>query len=399
MYLLKSLFYYNKKILGGKIMGKERKEQGIHQRGSTYTIVVEGPRNNDGSRNQITKGGFRTKKEARVARIKLLNEINEGKYIVESEETFASFVPYWFKHYEKRVKASTASTRKYTVDKHLVNDNPFSNKPISKITTEDIDALYNLKLEQGLSASTVKRIHQLLNIALTQAVKWKRIKFNPAIDADPPPVNKEEMQIWSFKEIRAFLDKCNNSRYKILFLIAIYTGMRKGEILGLKWSDIDLKKKKIHVQRTLQLIAEEGYIFTTPKTKKSIRQIPIPEFLIEQLLIFQKEQENWKNRLGEEYQDQNLVICTEKGTIQDPRNILRKMKKICEEANVTPIRFHDIRHTHASILISEGVDLVKVSARLGHANAKITMEIYAHLIPNQDDDVADIFHNAMNQSL
>lgn len=182
-------------------------------------------------------------------------------------------------------------------------------------------------------------------------------------------------------------------------MIAIYTGMRKGEILGLKWSDIDLKKKKIHVQRTLQLIAEEGYIFTTPKTKKSIRQIPIPEFLIEQLLIFQKEQENWKNRLGEEYQDQNLVICTEKGTIQDPRNILRKMKKICEEANVTPIRFHDIRHTHASILISEGVDLVKVSARLGHANAKITMEIYAHLIPNQDDDVADIFHNAMNQSL
>ncbi|MDQ7860299.1 tyrosine-type recombinase/integrase [Peribacillus frigoritolerans] len=104
-----------------------------------------------------------------------------------------------------------------------------------------------------------------------------------------------------------------------------------------------------------------------------------------------------RKRLGEQYQDQDLVICTEFGTLQDPRNVLRVMKRISKAANVTSIRFHDIRHTHASILISEGVDIVKVAARLGHSDPTITLKNYAHMMPNQDDEVADIFHNALQK--
>ncbi|MGE6609345.1 tyrosine-type recombinase/integrase [Peribacillus sp. NPDC076916] len=116
------------------------------------------------------------------------------------------------------------------------------------------------------------------------------------------------------------------------------------------------------------------------------------------LKAHKERQETQRKRLREQYQDQNLVICTEIGTFQDPRNVLRVMKRISEAANVTPIRFHDIRHTHASVLISEGVDIVKVQTRLGHSKPSITLEHYAHMMPNQDDEVADIFHNALQKS-
>ncbi|MED0660985.1 site-specific integrase [Bacillus smithii] len=170
-----------------------------------------------------------------------------------------------------------------------------------------------------------------------------------------------------------------------------------GEILGLKWCDIDFDKKIIHVNRSLAYVPNKGYILTTLKTKNSKRQIPISDNVVKELLIHKAKQEEWKKRLGKAYEDNDLVICTEMGTMQDPRNILRVMRRLCKSSGVTAIRFHDILHTHASILISSGVDIVKVSSRLGHANPKITLEIYAHLLPNIQDNVAEIFENELSK--
>ena len=168
--------------------------------------------------------------------------------------------------------------------------------------------------------------------------------------------------------------------------------------MGLKWSDIDFNKKVIHVNRSLAYLPGKGYVLSTLKTKNAKRLIPISNQLASALLSQRNQQLEWKKRLGALYEDHDLVICTRTGTMQDPQNILRAMKRIIEAADVPAIRFHDLRHTHASILISEGVDLVKVSRRLGHANAKITLEYYAHLMPNEDDQVADIFDQAMNRT-
>lgn len=225
----------------------------------------------------------------------------------------------------------------------------------------------------------------------------EKISYNPATQADPPSIKKEEMKIWSLNEIHKFLNECKNERNYITFLLAIYTGMRRGEILGLKWSDIDFDKKVIHVNRSLNYVPNMGYILTTLKTKNSKRQIPISDNVVKELLIHKAKQEEWKKRLGKAYEDNDLVICTEMGTMQDPRNILRVMRRLCKSSGVTAIRFHDIRHTHASILISSGVDIVKVSARFGHANPKITLEIYAHLLPNIQDNVAEIFENELSK--
>ncbi|MDW0109417.1 site-specific integrase [Sporosarcina aquimarina] len=188
-------------------------------------------------------------------------------------------------------------------------------------------------------------------------------------------------------------------RHYLTFLLAIYTGMRRGELLGLKWEDVDLNKRIIHVKRSLAYLPKSGYLLTTPKTRNSIRQIPIPQFVLKELIKHKKKQDEWRLLVGELYQEQDLVICTNTGSFQDPRNVIRVMKRLINKANVTEIRFHDIRHTHASILISEGVDVVKISARLGHANPKITFEYYAHLIPNTSSDVADVFHLAIQKGM
>ncbi|WP_342512856.1 site-specific integrase [Sporosarcina sp. FSL K6-1522] len=198
-----------------------------------------------------------------------------------------------------------------------------------------------------------------MNRAFDQAVKWGKIVSNPVSEADPSSVNYEEMSIWSFDEIHLFLEACKGERHYLTFLLAIYTGMRRGEILGLKWIDVDFENKIIHVNRSLAHIPKSGYTLSTLKTKSSKRQIPIPEFVLNELQKHKSVQDEWKELVGDLYQNEDLVICTNTGTMQNPRNVIRVMKRITKKAKVTAIRFHDIRHTHASILISEGVDIVK----------------------------------------
>ncbi|MBD8033040.1 tyrosine-type recombinase/integrase [Solibacillus sp. A46] len=371
----------------------------VKKRGNTDQYVVDIGRDPfTGKRKQKTKGGFKRKKDAQAALNKVLQEIDAQGYVEPSKEIFASFIESWFKsHFEKRIKETTASNAQSLINKHLIRENPFANKPLSKITTEDIDAFYNFKINEEYSSSYIHKMHQILNQAFNQAVKWKRIKYNPVNDADPPAVKKEEMKIWSYDEINTFLEHCKGERHYLTFLLAIYTGLRRGEILGLKWSDVDFINKTIHVQRSLAYIPKKGYILTSTKTRKSNRIIPISDMVVKALVNHRKQQEIWKEQLGEQYQEEDLVICTETGSKQDPRNVLRALKRLITTSGVTQIRFHDFRHTHASILISNSIDVVKVSKRLGHPNARITLETYAHLVPNEDNDLADVFEKALEK--
>ncbi|GGA40569.1 site-specific integrase [Psychrobacillus lasiicapitis] len=369
----------------------------IRKRGKTYSYAIDvGKDPLTGKRKQINKGGFIRKKDAEAAARKIELLLDENRYIVQSKEVFSEYIQYWFEnYYQTRIKQASAINLKYIIEKQLICENPFANKEIAKITTMDIDHFYNLKLKEGYGTSYIRKLHQLLRQALSQAVKWKKIAINPVEDAAPPSVKYEEMSIWSFDAIQTFLHNCKGERHYLTFLLAIYTGMRRGEILGLQWSDIDFDKKVIHVIRSLSYVPKSGNVFTTLKTKNAKRQVPIPEFVLNELRIQKKRIEKWKELVGPMFEDQDLVICTNTGTSQDPRNVLRVMKRIVSNTKIPKIRFHDIRHTHASILISEGVDIVKISKRLGHANPKITLEFYAHLLPNEDNDIADIFHDAI----
>ncbi|MBD7942520.1 site-specific integrase [Psychrobacillus sp. FSL K6-2684] len=369
----------------------------IRKRGKTYSYAIDiGSDPLTGKRKQISKGGFIKKKDAEAAARKIELSLDENRYIELSKEIFSDYILKWFNdHYSNRIKQTSAMNSRYILEKHLLKKNLFANKEIAKVTTSDIDLFYNQKLQENYSTSYIRKMHQLLYQAFSQAVKWKKIIFNPVGDADPPSVKYEEMSIWSLKDIQEFLGQCKEERHYLTFLLAIYTGMRRGEILGLYWSDIDLEQKVIHVKRSLAHVPKKGYVFTSLKTKNSKRQIPIPEFIVNELFLQKKRIEEWKEKVGTLFADKDLVICTSTGSPQDPRNVVRVMKRIVKTAKVPNIRFHDIRHTHASILISTGIDIVKISKRLGHANPKITLEFYAHLLPNTDNDIADTFHQTI----
>ena len=237
--------------------------------------------------------------------------LDENRYIVLSKEIFSEYIANWFEnHYKNRIKQTSATNNQYIIEKHILAENPFAKKEISEITTADINLFYNLKLKEKYSTSYIRKMHQLLNQAFNQAVKWKKIAVNPVADANPPSVKYEEMSIWSLDDIQKFLQHCKGERHYLTFLLAFYTGMRRGEILGLHWSDIDFDKKIIHVCRSLAHVPKSGYMFTTLKTKNSKRQIPIPEVVLHELRTHKQRQEEWRELIGELYTDNNLVICT-----------------------------------------------------------------------------------------
>ncbi|MDN4607962.1 site-specific integrase [Sporosarcina highlanderae] len=372
----------------------------IRKRGKTYSYTVDmGVDPVTGKRRQLHKGGFTRKKDAEAAARKVELSLDENRFIEPSKKKFSDFIDEWFNnHYKNRIRNTTAVSRRYLIEKHILQNNSLCNKAISEISTADLDAYYNEKLALGYSGSYVRQIHQIINRAFDQAVRWKKLSENPAVDTDPPSIRKKELPIWSIAHIQTFLAACRKEPHYVTFLLAIYTGMRKGEILGLRWDDVDMKNGKIQVNKSLSYIPEEGYQLGSLKTPKSKRLIPIPEFVINELITHKGNQNNWKRLVGESFVDQDLVICTAEGSAVDPRNLSRVMNRIVRSVNVPKIRFHDLRHTHASILVSKGVDVVRISARMGHANPKITLEYYAHLLPNENDDVADIFHNAIQDS-
>lgn len=371
----------------------------IRKRGKTYSYTIDlGKDPVTGKRKQINKGGFLKKKDAEAAARKIEIALDEKTFIEPSNELFNDFAEKWFfEHYQSRINKPTIRNRRYVFEKHILKNDVFSDKKLSDINTADIDAFYNQKINAGFSTSYIRQMHQLLNQSFSQAVKWGKLLSNPVAAADPPSVKYAGVSIWSIDEVHRFLKTCVGEHHYITFLLAIYTGMRRGEVIGLKWEDINFEEKVIFVNRALAYVPQSGFIFTSLKTKSSRRKIPVPDFVMKALAAHKRNQDEWRSLTKGMYQDHDLVICTNTGTMQCPHNLVRTMKRLIKQSGVTEIRFHDIRHTHASILIAEGVDIVKISDRLGHANPKVTMEFYAHLLPNSHNELADIFHQAVNK--
>lgn len=220
----------------------------IFKRGNIYAVRYDIDSGVGEKRIQKYKGGFKTKKEAQNFLHKVLNEINEGSYVIPNNIGFKSFIEDWFKKvYKRSVAETTAETRWFYLQKHII---PYFNQTsIQSITTKNLDEFYNKKLEVGLSAETVREFHNLLRRAFSQAIKWSLLKLNPAMDATPPKISRKEINPWTKEQTKTFLAVLEAKNVEPIFEVIIFTGLRKGEALGLKWEDIDFSKGKIHVTR------------------------------------------------------------------------------------------------------------------------------------------------------
>ncbi|WP_245864774.1 tyrosine-type recombinase/integrase [Terribacillus aidingensis] len=272
--------------------------------------------------------------------------MNKGVYVEPSKTLYAEFMKSWLEDKGMNVRKSTFQSYTYYVNSHIVP--ALGHLEISKITPRDIQSFYNdVKSSGSLSSENLRKLHTIINDSLNKAQKWDMILRNPAALVDPPKVTKKEVEVWDEDDIKTFLDFAKNSRYYSVFLIALTTGMRRGEILGLRWKDIDEQNETLSVVQTMDM---NGELNIGAKTSAGNRRISVDKNTLNQILRLKSmyKQELMANRPLYK-NEHDLVIRTSVGTPLNPRNLNRIFYSLIKQSGVKRIRFHDLRHTHASL--------------------------------------------------
>lgn len=368
----------------------------IRKRRNKYCFVVDiGPDPQTGKRRQKWFSGYRTEREAKKERTRVINEINQGRFVELSKLTLKKFLHQWIENYVKdNCAPRTLQGYELIIEKHI---NPvLGKKAIDKLKPLDIQKYYTEKLRNGrvdgkggLSARTVLHHHRLLHEALEYAVKWQIIPINPAKAVSPPKAKKVEFNVLTREQIQTVLEHSKGKPYYNVVFLAIHTGMRRGEIFGLKWKDIDFKNNLLSIRRTLQRIKNKGYVLRdATKTDGSRRTIALTDSVIQLLKQIQQQQEKNKSSLESAYDDQDLVFANPQGGFLDMDNLTRNFSRMVKTLDVPYIRFHDLRHCHATILMQQGIHPKIVSERLGHTSTKLTMDTYSHVMPNMQKEAA-----------
>ena len=264
---------------------------------------------------------------------------------------------------------------------------------------------------RGLSAKTVWNVHICLRTALNDAIEDGLIRTNPAKGALKEPTNHKEMKTWTVEELRAFLDFVRDDRNYALYRLAAYSGMRRGELLGLRWKDVKFHLGSASVQQQLGYGDDEddvdddatevdaAPVLVAVKSKAGRRSISLDDLTLAALQNHRAAQELERRAAGHRYRDHDLVFCRPHGTAHEPSTISRQFERRARRRGLKRIRFHDLRHTHATLLLEAGVDITVVSRRLGHANVQITAERYAHVTAKLQYDAAARFSTLLDGAL
>jgi len=284
-----------------------------------------------------------------------------------------------------QVAPSAATNYEGIARNHVIPD--LGRKKLSELTTADVDRLISKKMAEGLSVSTVRRVRSVLAQALDQAVRWGWVTRNVAQLARAPKTERNEGRTLTADEARLFLDHLNGHRLEALFALMLTTGLRRGEALGLQWSDLDTKKGTLAVRRQLQREGD-GLVVRDTKTHGSRRVVNVPHPVLALLKQLRASEKASKARLGPAWTDSGFIFTNAIGGPLDPRNLLRDFKKICVSAGLGDWHIHELRHSAASLMLAQGVKLQVVSDVLGHSSIRMTADVYGHLLDPDRESAA-----------
>lgn len=369
----------------------------IIKRGNKYSFVI------DIGRDPVTKkrkqkrvSGFTSEKKARKAMIDTIAELNKGKYVEPTTLNVSNYLENWLRFKEKRVAHSTYLHYESYIDNHVKP--ALGNIKVADLTTHQVEEFYDSLLEnEVLSPRSIHHIHRILSNAIGRGATIGEIPRNIMEAVEPVRVPKNEMKSWSMDEVNTFLKATMGESHYITWYIAIFTGMRQGEILGLKWDCIDFENRTIYVRRALR-IEKNKYKISELKNNPSYRSITISDSDVFALKVHKKKQDDLKRRLGKDYNDEGFVIAGRTGNFITPNNLGRAYRRCIKNVDIKKIRFHDLRHTHASMLFALKVHPKIVQERLGHSSIQVTLDRYSHMIPNMQEAVADSLESAFKKS-
>jgi integrase len=238
------------------------------------------------------------------------------------------------------------------------------------------------------SAATLRHVYKLVRNALGDAYRLELVTRNVATQVKPPPLNRDRRRGLTIEDAKRLLEVLAGERLEAFYALALMTGLRRGELLGLLWEDIDLESRQLHVRRALQ--RTEGRLrFVEPKTKTSLRTVVLPKLAVRQLREHRKRQNKERLTLGEAWQDHGLVFASAVGTPIEPRNINRRWDELRNKAGLDWLRLHDLRHGCATFLLAAGVPARAIMEVLGHSEIGVTMNTYAHVLPQLREEAAD----------
>lgn len=363
----------------------------VIKRGKKWAVVLDLGVDANGKRIRKWHSGFRTKREAEDKRIELLHSLNVGGYVAPAKMSVADYMTKkWIPATATRVRASTLHSYERNVRLHVLPH--LGHVQLRSVDGAALDGLY-ATLGANLSPRTIRYIHTIIHRALKDAVKWKLLAVNPADSATPPSAAAHpspEMQTWRAVDLNTFLEKSKeeDDRFYAAWYLLATTGMRRGEVLGLRWQDVGLDTGVISVRQTLVRYGNTVK-FERPKTAKGRRSVSLDRGTLAVLKAHKTAQLEIRLQLRRFYEDNDLVFPKVSGEPYHPERFSREFDRRVQRYGLPRVRLHDLRHTWATLALQAGVHPKVVSERLGHSNISITLDTYSHVVPEMATDAAE----------
>jgi len=365
---------------------------------NSYTIVLNlGHDPATGKRKQQWISVKGTKKEAEKRLAELLHQLDTGMFMKPGKTTLTEYLERWLKDYAwPNLAPRTAEGYGTIIRQHLIPK--LGNLLLTQVKPEHLQKYYSEMLNsgrcnssRGLSAQTVRHHHTALHKALQTAVEWGLLSRNVADAVRPPRAERPEMRTWGEDDITHFLEAAKHTPYYALFYTALFTGMRRSELLALHWQDVDFILSQVYVSRSLHQLRDGSYVFRPTKTAKGRRTVALPPSAILVLNEHRGKQERDRAMLGISLKDDDLVFSALNGKPIRPNTITRAWPMLAVRAGLKAIRLHDARHTHASLMLKQGIHPKIVQERLGHSTIAITLDTYSHVSPGLQQAAAKSF--------
>jgi integrase len=330
---------------------------------------------------------FKSQGEARNWLHETIKQIGDGMSLLAAQTTLEEFLHQWLISYQNSIRPNTFNQYAGLIHNRII---PALGKiKLKDLSTTQVQVFINSEVKRGASPPMIRYIHGVLRRALNFALKWNLIVRNPALGVSRPRIIRNEMKTLSDDQVRSFLSSVRGNRYEALYWLALSTGLRQGELLGLKWSDLEWSTKHLHIRRQVQRQKGKGLVLTEPKSAAGKRLVVLSSHTIGALQTHFNLQIDEKIAAGKRWQENDLIFPSTFGTPLDHSNLSKDFKESLKRAGLPEIRFHDLRHTSASLMLMQGVNPKIVQERLGHSDISLTLNTYSHVMPSMQESAAE----------
>lgn len=348
-----------------------------------------------GRRRQVYRTVRGTKRDAERELTKLLREIDQGTLADSGRARLAEYLDRYLAYLATRIRPKTHRRYEQLVRRHIAAR--IGSVPLSKLRPADVQAVVDGMLAEGLAPRTVIQAYRVLSAALRQGVRWQILAVNPATAVSPPRPERPRLSVPDTEAIGKLLRASEGTSLHVPLVLAVSSGMRRGEVLGLRWSSVDLDAGIVRVVSTLQQVGQ-SVSFADPKTDRARRTIALPPFAVEVLRTHRREQNERRLLLGEAWQDLDLVIDRGDGAPVAPDVFSRSFQRLARRIGLDGCRLHDLRHAFATTLLAGGVHPKIASEALGHASVAFTMDTYSHVLPTMQEQAAAAIQEALGDA-